>query len=170
MPPTPVHTKEYTVVAATGAVICVPPAASVPLQPPEAVQESASVELQLSEEVPPKATALGDAVRVAVGKGFTVTAALTGALVPPGPEQVSAKLALPFNIPVLWLPLTASVPLQAPEAVQDVACAELHERVDSLPAGMTSGFAVSCAVGSALTMMVSVAAWLVPPGPEQVSV
>jgi hypothetical protein len=84
-----VHTREYTVVAVMGAEICVPPAASVPLQPPEAAQESASVELQLSDEVPPRATVSGDAVSVAVGKRFTFTVALTGWLTPPGPEHVS---------------------------------------------------------------------------------
>jgi hypothetical protein len=152
-----------------GAVICVPLAASVPLQPPEAVQESALIELQVSDAVPPRATAPGEAVSVAVGKGFTVTAALTGTLVPPGPEHMRTKFALPLNAPLLWLPLVASVPLQSPEAAQEVACVELHASVDSLPAGTTLGFAASCAVGRALTMMASVAVWLVPPGPEHVS-
>src|ERR1700677_4757012 len=152
-----------------GAVICVPLDESVPLQPPEALQDAALLELQVSDAVAPRATAPGDAVSVAVGKGFTVTAALTGTLVPPGPEHVRTKFALLLNAPLLWLPLVASEPLQVPEAVQEAACAELHVSVESLPAGMTLGFAVSCAGGSALTMMVSVAAGLVPPGPEHVS-
>lgn len=130
---------------------------------------SAPVELQVSNELPPRATEPGEAVNVAVGKGSTVTAALTGTLVPPGPEQVSAKLALPLNAPLLWLPLVARVPLQAPDAVQEVACAELHESVDAPPAGISLGLAVSWTVGSALTMMSSVAVWLVPPGPVHVS-
>ena len=88
-----------------GAVICVPPAASVPLQPPEALQDAALVELQVSDAVAPRATAPGEAVSVAVGKGFTVTAALTGTLVPPGPEHVRTKFALLLNAPLLWLPL-----------------------------------------------------------------
>jgi hypothetical protein len=152
-----------------GALICVPLAASVPLQPLAATQESALVELQLSDAVPPRATEPGKAVSVAVGKGFTLTAAFAGGLVPPGPEHVSAKFAFPLNAPLLWLPLVASVPPQLPEAVQEVACAELHVSVVSLPAGMTLGVAVSCAVGSALTMIASVTVWLVPPGPEHVS-
>jgi hypothetical protein len=169
-PPAPVQTKEYAVVAVMGAVVCVPLAASVPLQPPEAVQESASVELQLSNALRPSATAPADAVRVAVGRGFTVTAALIGALAPSRPEQLSTKFALPLNAPLLWLPLVASVPLQLPEAEQEVACAELHVSVELLPAGSTFGLAVSCTVGSALTTMVSVAGSLVPAGPEHVSI
>jgi len=157
------------VVVVIGPVVCVPLAARVPLQPPEAVQELASVELQVSDALAPRATAPGDAVSVAVGKGFTVTAALTGALVPPGPEHVRTKFALPLNTPLLWLPLAASVPLQSPEAVQEVACSELHMSVDAVPAGMLLGFAASCAVGSALTIIARVAAWLVPPGPVQVN-
>lgn len=147
-----------------------PAAARVPLQPPEAVHVSAPVELHVSNDVPPRATAPGDAVNIAVGKGFTVTLALAGTLVPPGPEQVITKLASPLNAPLLWLPLVASVPLQAPDAVQEVAWAELHDSVDSPPVTMTSGLAVSCTIGSALTMMASVAGWLVPPGPVHVSV
>jgi hypothetical protein len=169
-PPAPVHIREYTVVAVMGAVVCVPLAASVPLQPPEAVQESASVELQVSDALRPSATAPADAVRVAVGSGFTVTAALTGALAPSRPEQVNTKFASPLNAPLLWLPLVASVPLQLPEPVQEVACAELHVSVESLPSGITLGLAVSCTVGNALTTMASVAGSLVPAGPEHVSV
>jgi hypothetical protein len=148
VPPAPEHTKEYTVVAVIGAVVCMPPVASGPLQPPEAVHESAPVELQLSDEVLPKATAPGDAVKVAVGKGFTVTSALAGALLPPGPEQVSTKLALPFKVPVLWLPLTGSVPLQAPEAVQEVAWVEVHVSVADCPASTVISDAVREAVGT----------------------
>lgn len=136
------------VVVVTGPVVCVPLAARVPLQPPEAVQELASVELQVSDVVAPRATAPGDAVSVAVGKGFTVTAALTGALVPPGPEHVRTKFALPLNAPLLWLPLAASVPLQSPEAAQVAALVEDQVSVADWPASIVVSEAVSETVGA----------------------
>jgi hypothetical protein len=117
------------VVALIGAVVCVPLEGSVPPQPPDAVHAFALVELHVSDAVPPSATALGVTESVAVGRGLTATAALTGAPVPPGPEQVSTKLALPLNAPLLWLPLVGKVPLQSPDAVQEVACSELHVSV-----------------------------------------
>ncbi len=69
---------------------CDPLVAWVPDQPPEAVQEVALVELQVSVEVPPEATLVGLAVSVTVGAdAVTVTVADCGAPVPPDPVQVS---------------------------------------------------------------------------------
>ena len=112
------------------------------------MQESAPVELQVSEEVPPRASAPGDAASVAVGNGFTVTSALAGALVPPGPVHVNEKFALLLNAAVLWLPLTASVPLQAPAAVQEVALVEVQVSIVDWPASMVVSDAVSETVGT----------------------
>lgn len=136
-----------------GPVICVPLGASIPLQPPEAVQESAPVELQVSDEVPPRASMPGDAASVAVGNGFTVTAALTGALVPPGPVHVNAKFALLLNAPVLCEPLAASVPLQAPAAVQEAASVEIQVRVVDWPASIVVSDAVSETVGTGVRVV-----------------
>ena len=62
----------------------------VPDQPPEAVHEVALVELQLRVELPPNATVVGLALKLAVGAGVvTVTVADCGVLVPPAPVQVS---------------------------------------------------------------------------------
>lgn len=68
--------------------------------------------------------------------------------------------------PVLLLPLVASVPLQAPEAAQPVALAELQLSVDEPPLATAVGFAASVAVG--MTSTVAAAVLLVPPGPLQV--
>jgi hypothetical protein len=81
------------VVAVSALVVVLPPAALVPLQPPEAVHEVALVLLQLRVEVPPEATLVGFAVSCTVGAGgggvtVTVTAAAAG-VVPLAPEQVS---------------------------------------------------------------------------------
>jgi hypothetical protein len=61
----------------------------VPLQPPEAVQEVALVELQVSVDVPPLAIVVGLAVNVEVGRGAIVTVAVAAVLVPPAPAQVN---------------------------------------------------------------------------------
>jgi hypothetical protein len=63
--------------------------AFVPLQPPEAVQEVALVELQVSVDVPPPAIVVGFAVSVAVGLGAIVTVADVALLVPPVPVHVN---------------------------------------------------------------------------------
>jgi hypothetical protein len=137
-----------------GAVICVPLAASIPLQPPDAVQESALVEFHVSDEEAPRATAPGDAESVAVGKGFTVTAAFAGALFPPGPEHVITKFALPLNAPLLWLPLVARVSLQAPVALHEVAFVEVHVSATDWPASIVVSDAESETVGAGVGVTV----------------
>jgi hypothetical protein len=49
----------------------------MPLQPPDAVHESAFAELHVNVELPPTATAAGVAARVTVGTGITVMATVT---------------------------------------------------------------------------------------------
>jgi hypothetical protein len=72
-----------------GLTLCVPLMASVPVQPPPAVQEVAFVLDQVRVELLPEAIVVGLAVSVAVGADAIVTLALTGAVVPPAPVQVS---------------------------------------------------------------------------------
>jgi hypothetical protein len=68
----------------------VPLVASVPVQPPDAVQEVALVLDQVSIELAPEAIVVGFAVKVAVGAGeVTVMVAEAGADVPPVPVHVS---------------------------------------------------------------------------------
>ena len=136
-----------------------------PDQPPEAVQEVALVELHVRVDVLPLATAVGLAVRFAVGMMLTV--ALFTALVPPGPVQVREKTADVDSVPVLCVPLAALVPVQPPVAEQEIALVELQVSMEALPAATAVGFAVKVAVGVMLT--VAVAAVLVPPAPVQVS-
>jgi hypothetical protein len=59
----------------------------MPLQPPDAVQAVALVELQLNVAAPPLGTTVGDAVNVA--EGTTLTVMLDGTLAPPWPLQVN---------------------------------------------------------------------------------
>jgi hypothetical protein len=76
--------------AFTAPVARLPLAGNAPVQPPAAVQAVAPVELQLSVEEPPAATAIGEALRLAVGVtgGGTVTGAE-----PPPPQADKAETA-----------------------------------------------------------------------------
>jgi hypothetical protein len=136
----------------------------VPLQPPDAVHADALAELQLKTAAPPVATTAGVAVSTAVGT--TLTVMLAGLLAPPGPVQVSEYVVLMATAGIVCEPLADWVPLQPPEASQEVALVELHVSVVAPPAATTRGFAVIVAV--AVTFTVALAGELVPPGPVQV--
>ena len=141
----------------------------LPLQPPEAVQEVALVELQVSVDAPPLATVVGFAVKVTVGAGITVTVAVTTLLVPPVPVQANEYDALAVRALVLCVPLVALVPIQAPEALQEVALVALHVSVDVPPLAIEVGFADSVTFGAGTTVTVAVTTLLMPPVPLQVS-
>jgi hypothetical protein len=143
--------------AVSAPVDWLPEVALVPDQPPEAVQEVALVEDQVSVEAPPLATEVGFAASDTVGTGgggadaaVTVTVADALAL-PPAPVQVSVKLLFVVSAPVDWLPEVALVPDQPPEAVQEVALVEDQVRVEDPPLATDVGFAVSDTVGTAGT-------------------
>ena len=70
-------------------VLCLPLAALLPLQPPDAVHEAALVELQLSVETPLRAMDVGFAASVTVGVPGTVTVTVAALLAPPAPEHFS---------------------------------------------------------------------------------
>ena len=82
------------------------------------------------------------------------------------------KLVVAASGDVDWLPSTAFVPLQPPEAVQLVAFVELQVKVDVAPLAMMVGLAVSATVGGGGgTPTDTVTDWLVePPAPVQVNV
>jgi hypothetical protein len=164
-PPAPLQLKEYDVVAVRAPVLCVPLVALAPLQPPEAVQDVALVELHVSVEVPPLAMTEGFATKVAVGTILTRT--VDTPLVPPVPVQVKEYELGIVIAPVLCVPLVALLPVQPPEAVQEVAFVELHVSVEVPPLAIKVGFAVNVTVGAGTTMTVAVATLLVPPTPLQ---
>jgi hypothetical protein len=72
VPPAPEQTSVNVFGAVSAPVDWVPLVASAPVQPPEAVQDVALVELQVSVDEPPTATTVGLALRVAVGGTATV--------------------------------------------------------------------------------------------------
>jgi hypothetical protein len=152
-------------------VLWFPLAAFAPANvPPVAVQDVALVEFQVSVDAPPLAMLVGFALSVAVGMVPIVTVAVTTALVPPAPAQVSEYAALVVNAPVLWVPLVAFVPLQPPDAVHDVALVELQVSMEVPRLAIEVGFAVSVAVGTGAMVTVAVAAVLVPPVPVHFNV
>ncbi len=146
-------------------MLCEPLGASTPLQPPDAVQFAAFVELQVKVEAPPAATTVGFALSMAVGTTFTVT--LAGMLEPPGPVQVIEYVVLMPIAVVLTVPLVGLAPFQPPDASQEVAFDDDQVSSDSPPPATTVGLAASVAVAATLT--VTLAGALVPPGPVQVT-
>jgi hypothetical protein len=174
LPPAPVQVRVKLLVAVRAPVDWLPDVALVPDQPPEAVQEVALVEDQVSVEAPPLATDVGFAVSDTVGTPVTVTLADTLAL-PPAPVQVRKKSVVAVRAPVDWLPEVALVPDQPPEAVQEVALVEDQVSVEAPPLVTDVGFAASDTVGTgggggaAVTVTVADALAL-PPVPVQVRV
>jgi hypothetical protein len=130
----------------------VPLVGNVPLQPPEAVQDVALVELQVSMEVPPLGTLVGFAIKVAAGTELAVTLTVVAAavLVPSEPVQVSEYVMSVVKAPVLSVPLVAFAPANVPPvAVQDVVPVELQVNVALPPLLTVVGEAVIDAVGGA---------------------
>jgi hypothetical protein len=170
VPAGPLQASEYAVVSVSAPVLCVPLVASAPFHPPEAVQEVALLEFHDSVELPPLLTAAGVAVIAAIGT--TLIPDFTTGLVPPGPLQVSTNVELWVNGPVLRVPLVASVPLHAFDAMHDVALVELHVRVAAPPLATAPVLEIKLAVGTAApdTDTVAIATLLLPAGPRQIRV
>jgi hypothetical protein len=87
----------------------------------------------------------------------TVTAAVAGALVPPGPLQVKEKEVFALSAAEFWVPLVARGPLQPPDAAHEVALVELHVSADVPPLATAVGLAVRVAVGTGAIVTVAVA-------------
>ena len=150
LPPVPVQTKVYVVLALSAPVACDPVVAMVPDHPPEAVQEVAFVLDQFNVEAPPLATVLGLALSVTVGAGVGAVTATVAACValPPGPVQVIEYVAFVLRAPVDCEPLTDLLPDQAPPAVHAVALLDDQLRVELLPLLTVLGLALKDTVGA----------------------
>jgi len=68
-------------------------------------------------------------------------------VLPPAPLQVRVNVWLEPSVPVLWLPLSALDPAQAPEAVQSVALDVDQLNVEEPPTATEVGLADSETVG-----------------------
>jgi hypothetical protein len=87
-PPAPPQVSSYSVVLVSGSLVQVPFVATVPFQPPEAVQDVAFCAFQVKVVVPPVDTVAEDTESVTVGASdITMTSADCDAE-PPGPVHV----------------------------------------------------------------------------------
>ncbi len=135
----------------------VPLVARVPLQPPEAVQDDAFWEVQVSVEVPPSTTVVAEAVNVTVGAVAVTTTSVDCVAEPPGPVQVIVYVVVAAKGTVAAVPEVARVPVQPPDAVQDCEFADAHCRLAVLPALTVLSAAVSVTVGAGKALVVTVA-------------
>jgi hypothetical protein len=87
-PPAPVQVMTNVVVAVRAAVLVEPLVASDPLQPPEAVQAAAFVDVHVSTEVAPLPTVLGLALKVTEGAGVVTDTVTDWFALPPEPVQL----------------------------------------------------------------------------------
>jgi hypothetical protein len=84
-----VHVSVNWVAAVRFEVLCEPLVASLPLQPPEAVQELAFVDDQVSVDAAPLLTVVGFPVSVTVGVGVVTVTVTDCEALPPVPLQVN---------------------------------------------------------------------------------
>jgi len=148
VPPGPVQVSVKLVVADKAPIVSEPLVARVPLQPPLAVHAVALVDDQVRVEVAPAPMLVGVAESEAAGDGGGATVIVTVFdAVPPGPVQVSVKLVVADNGPVVSDPLVARAPDQSPLVVHAVALVDDQVRVVVAPAAILAGLAESEAVG-----------------------
>lgn len=125
---------------------------------------------QVSVELPPDVIALGPALKDTVGAGLETVTVAVCAPVPPGPVQVSVKAWSLVRLPVDAEPLVASVPLQPPEAVQEVASVEDQVSIALAPLVTVLGFALRVTVGTGWITDTVADCEALPPGPVHVRV
>lgn len=113
-------------------VICsVPDVPRAPDHPPEAVHAVAFVLVQLSVVPPPGATVVGLAEKESVGACAACNVTVVDALLSPDAfEHVSTNVVVAVIAGVAWLPESALLPVQPPEAVHD--CALVVDQVSVL--------------------------------------
>jgi hypothetical protein len=170
VPPPPVQVRTNLVVALNGTVVWLPFVGCAPVQPFDALHVLAFVEDQVSVEVVPLLTVVGFAEIVTTGVlEFTVTVADWEAL-PPAPVQESINIVVEVRAGVDTLPLRPSLPVQPPDAVQDVALAETQVSVEVAPLAIVLGFAESVTTGAGVLTDTVADCDALPPGPVQVNV
>jgi len=151
-------------------VDCEPFAALVPDQAPDAAQEVAFAEDQVSVALLPLVIALGPTLRLTVGVGDLTETVADCAALPPGPVQVKVYVVLASRAPVDSVPLAALLPDQPPEAVQEVDLVDDQVIVALLPWETVLGLVLIRTVGAAAATDTVADCIAVPPKPTQVSV
>ena len=134
VPPSPEHERPKLVVVDRGPTTSEPFRAFVSDQPPLAVQDVASVEVQERVEVAPEVIFVGLVERETVGKVRRFTVIDNEESVwPSALEQTKVKVSLEVIFAIVSVPEKSLVPDQLPRPEQDVAPDVIHERVTELP-------------------------------------
>jgi hypothetical protein len=170
LPPGPVQLNVYVVDWLRAPVLCDPLVASVPDQPPEAVHEVAFVADHVSVVLPPLVTLLLAGLRVTVGAALETDTVVDWVADPPVPVQVTVYLVVAVSAAVLNEPLVASLPLQPPDAVQELALVDVQVRVALPPLLTVLGLALRVTVGVGVVTVTVTDCDAEPPLPEQVNV
>jgi hypothetical protein len=147
LPPAPLQLSVKVLVMVSGPRASLPEVALLPVQAPEAVQEVAFAEDQVSAEDPPLVTDVGFAASDTVGAGGVTVTVADALATPPSPVQSRANVLVLVNAPLDWLPEIVLGPDHAPEARQEVALAEDQVSVEDPPLATDVGFAASDTVG-----------------------
>jgi hypothetical protein len=132
------------------------------------VQAVALVETQVNVELPPLATLVGLALKETLGEGAETVTVADCAAEPPVPVQVRVNFVVADRAGVALEPLSASLPLQPPEAEQDVALVEDHVNVEVAPLLTVLGFADRVTAGAGVVTDTVADCVALPPVPAQV--
>jgi hypothetical protein len=132
------------------------------------VQAVALVETQVNVELPPLATLVGLALKETLGEGAETVTVADCAAEPPVPVQVRVNFVVADRAGVALEPLSASLPLQPPEAEQDVALVEDHVNVEVAPLLTVLGFADRVTAGAGVVTDTVADCAALPPVPVQV--
>ena len=149
-------------------MLCVPPVATEPDHPPEAVQTVALVEDQVKVELPPLGTLLGLALSDTLGGAADIVTVADCDAEPPTPVHVIVYFVVAERAAVAFEPLVAKLPLQPPEAAQEVVFADDQVNVDAAPLLRVLGFAERVTAGAARVTETVVDCVALPPAPVQV--
>jgi hypothetical protein len=142
----------------------------LPDQAPVPVQDVALVDDQVIVELPPLGTELGLTLRLTVGvDDVTETMADCEAL-PPEPVQVKVYVELLDRAPVDCEPVIGLVPVQSPDAVQEVAFVADQLKVEPDPVFTVLGLALKVTFGADAAAATVTDCEVLPPVPVQVSV
>jgi hypothetical protein len=142
-----------------------------PDQAPEAVHAVALIDDHDSVAPAPLATVLGLALNVTVAVGWALTVTVVDWIaLPPAPVQVNTYVALADRAPVGCDPVSALVPDHAPDAVQEVALTEDHDKTEALPLTILLGAALNRMLGGVALTDTEADCAALPPGPVQVNV
>jgi hypothetical protein len=126
------------------------------------------VETQVNVELPPLATLVGLALKETLGEGAETVTVADCAAEPPVPVQVRVNFVVADRAGVALEPLSASLPLQPPEAEQDVALVEDHVNVEVAPLLTVLGFADRVTAGAGVVTDTVADCAALPPVPVQV--